>query len=129
MLLYSCQILCYILTNLVECLIHECLGTSFYFNMWMFQLLKLLLTKKDMINSCINRYASLRRRLLIDPHLPKDGSKSPDLTMDNPLSQNPGMLLIHFYFSKFYWSMHISFPPSVLFIFYFLFFGGLIFLP
>ncbi|KAI0511074.1 hypothetical protein KFK09_011696 [Dendrobium nobile] len=34
-------------------------------------------------------YASLRRRLLIDPHIPKDGNKSPDLSMDNPLSQNP----------------------------------------
>ncbi|KAI4335367.1 hypothetical protein L6164_014017 [Bauhinia variegata] len=35
------------------------------------------------------RYASLRRRLLVDPHIPKDGSNSPDVTMDNPLSQNP----------------------------------------
>ncbi|GAV81470.1 RabGAP-TBC domain-containing protein [Cephalotus follicularis] len=35
------------------------------------------------------RYASLRRRLLIDPHLTKDGSNSPALVMDNPLSQNP----------------------------------------
>ncbi|GLT97402.1 hypothetical protein SLE2022_149690 [Rubroshorea leprosula] len=35
------------------------------------------------------RYASLRRRLLVDPHVPKEGSNSPDLTMDNPLSQNP----------------------------------------
>ncbi|XP_008801389.3 uncharacterized protein LOC103715515 [Phoenix dactylifera] len=35
------------------------------------------------------RYASLRRRLLIDPHLPREGSRSPDLAMDNPLSQNP----------------------------------------
>ncbi|WOL06488.1 TBC1 domain family member protein [Canna indica] len=35
------------------------------------------------------RYASLRRRLLIDHHAPKDGDASPDLTMDNPLSQNP----------------------------------------
>ncbi|KAK2646402.1 hypothetical protein Ddye_021597 [Dipteronia dyeriana] len=34
-------------------------------------------------------YAGLRRRLLVDPHLPKDGSNSPDLVMDNPLSQNP----------------------------------------
>lgn len=34
------------------------------------------------------RYARLRRRLLVDP--PKDGSSSPDLAMDNPLSQNPG---------------------------------------
>ncbi|XP_027330744.1 uncharacterized protein LOC113846542 isoform X2 [Abrus precatorius] len=30
-----------------------------------------------------------RGRLLVDPHLPKDGSGSPDLVMDNPLSQNP----------------------------------------
>ncbi|RDX76848.1 TBC1 domain family member 5-like A, partial [Mucuna pruriens] len=35
------------------------------------------------------RYASLRGRLLVDPHNPKDGSASPDLVMDNPLSQNP----------------------------------------
>ncbi|KAJ0965584.1 hypothetical protein J5N97_026722 [Dioscorea zingiberensis] len=35
------------------------------------------------------RYASMRRRLLIDPHLSKDGSSSPDLSVDNPLSQNP----------------------------------------
>ncbi|KAL5836326.1 hypothetical protein ACOSQ4_015823 [Xanthoceras sorbifolium] len=38
---------------------------------------------------CRRRYAGLRRRLLVDPHLPKDGSNSPDLVMDNPLSQNP----------------------------------------
>ncbi|XP_048133379.1 uncharacterized protein LOC115744600 [Rhodamnia argentea] len=35
------------------------------------------------------RYASLRRRLLVDPHISKDGSNSPDLALDNPLSQNP----------------------------------------
>ncbi|XP_009128209.2 TBC1 domain family member 5 homolog A [Brassica rapa] len=35
------------------------------------------------------RYASLRRRLLIDPHLSKDLRNSPDLSIDNPLSQNP----------------------------------------
>ncbi|KAE8711363.1 Ypt/Rab-GAP domain of gyp1p superfamily protein isoform 3 [Hibiscus syriacus] len=36
------------------------------------------------------RYAGLRRRLLLDPHVPKNGgSNSPDLVMDNPLSQNP----------------------------------------
>ncbi|CAN0910748.1 TBC1 domain family member 5 homolog A [Linum grandiflorum] len=35
------------------------------------------------------RYASLRRHLLVDPHLPKDGSNSPDVVIDNPLSQNP----------------------------------------
>ncbi|KAF7837996.1 TBC1 domain family member 5 [Senna tora] len=35
------------------------------------------------------RYACLRRRLLVDPHIPKDGSNSPDLVIDNPLSQNP----------------------------------------
>ncbi|KAF7806659.1 Ypt/Rab-GAP domain of gyp1p superfamily protein [Senna tora] len=35
------------------------------------------------------RYASLRRCLLVDPHTPKDGSNSPDLALDNPLSQNP----------------------------------------
>ncbi|KAK6944603.1 Rab-GTPase-TBC domain [Dillenia turbinata] len=35
------------------------------------------------------RYASLRRRLLVDPHLFKDGNNSPNLVVDNPLSQNP----------------------------------------
>ncbi|XP_009419979.2 uncharacterized protein LOC103999834 isoform X1 [Musa acuminata AAA Group] len=35
------------------------------------------------------RYATLRRRLLMDHHPPKDGDASPDLTVDNPLSQNP----------------------------------------
>ncbi|WJX96586.1 hypothetical protein P8452_77768 [Trifolium repens] len=36
------------------------------------------------------RYASLRGRLLVDPHITKDGSSSPpNLVMDNPLSQNP----------------------------------------
>ncbi|KAB1204287.1 TBC1 domain family member 5 [Morella rubra] len=35
------------------------------------------------------RYAGLRRRLLVDPHVPKDGTSSPNLVMDNPLSQNP----------------------------------------
>ncbi|KAG2692020.1 hypothetical protein I3760_08G033700 [Carya illinoinensis] len=35
------------------------------------------------------RYAGLRRRLLVDPHSPKDRSSSSDLVMDNPLSQNP----------------------------------------
>ncbi|XP_064978202.1 uncharacterized protein LOC135619792 isoform X1 [Musa acuminata AAA Group] len=35
------------------------------------------------------RYANLRRRLLIDHHSPKNGKASPDLTVDNPLSQNP----------------------------------------
>ncbi|XP_054806722.1 uncharacterized protein LOC129309258 [Prosopis cineraria] len=35
------------------------------------------------------RYACLRRHLLVDPHTPKGGSNSPDLVIDNPLSQNP----------------------------------------
>ncbi|KAI9112482.1 hypothetical protein K1719_016405 [Acacia pycnantha] len=35
------------------------------------------------------RYASLRRSLLVDPHAPKDGGSSPNLVIDNPLSQNP----------------------------------------
>jgi hypothetical protein len=38
---------------------------------------------------CLCRYAALRRRLLIDPHLSKDVRNSPDLSIDNPLSQNP----------------------------------------
>lgn len=43
-----------------------------------------------------SRYAALRRQLLVDPHVSKDGSNSPDLVMDNPLSQNPGGLLYAF---------------------------------
>ncbi|BAF20191.1 uncharacterized protein [Oryza sativa Japonica Group] len=35
------------------------------------------------------RYANLRRRLLIDPHLSKDEENAPDLAVENPLSQNP----------------------------------------
>uniref|UniRef100_A0A0D9WSW0 Rab-GAP TBC domain-containing protein n=1 Tax=Leersia perrieri TaxID=77586 RepID=A0A0D9WSW0_9ORYZ len=35
------------------------------------------------------RYANLRRRLLIDPHLSKDEENTPDLVVENPLSQNP----------------------------------------
>ncbi|KAF0904165.1 hypothetical protein E2562_032545 [Oryza meyeriana var. granulata] len=34
------------------------------------------------------RYANLRRRLLIDPHLSKE-ENAPDLVVENPLSQNP----------------------------------------
>ncbi|XP_074591746.1 uncharacterized protein LOC141847588 [Curcuma longa] len=35
------------------------------------------------------RYANLRRRLIVDPHLSKDDLGSPDLAKDNPLSQSP----------------------------------------
>ncbi|CAA0842200.1 Ypt/Rab-GAP domain of gyp1p superfamily protein [Striga hermonthica] len=42
-------------------------------------------------------YASLRKQLLVDPHLPKDGSNSPDLVMDNPLSQDPDSLWSRFF--------------------------------
>nr|GMC68536.1 TBC1 domain family member 5 homolog B-like [Ipomoea batatas] len=42
-------------------------------------------------------YAALRRQLLIDPHVPKDGSTSPDLVMDNPLSQNPDSMWGRFF--------------------------------
>ncbi|XP_023537563.1 TBC1 domain family member 5-like [Cucurbita pepo subsp. pepo] len=42
------------------------------------------------------RYAILRRRHLVDPHISKDGSNSPD-TMDNPLSQNPDSLWGRFF--------------------------------
>ncbi|KAJ8767419.1 hypothetical protein K2173_017463 [Erythroxylum novogranatense] len=38
---------------------------------------------------CRRRYAALRRRLLVDPQIKKDESNSPDLVLDNPLSQNP----------------------------------------
>nr|ADB08056.1 microtubule-associated protein [Nicotiana benthamiana] len=43
------------------------------------------------------RYASLRRQLLIDPHIPKDGSNSPDPVIDNPLSQNPDSMWGRFF--------------------------------
>ncbi|XP_027066910.1 uncharacterized protein [Coffea arabica] len=43
------------------------------------------------------RYAALRRQLLVDPHLPKDGSSSPDLVIDNPLSQNPDSMWGRFF--------------------------------
>ncbi|KAG6474131.1 hypothetical protein ZIOFF_068055 [Zingiber officinale] len=39
------------------------------------------------------RYANLRRRLIVDPHLSKDDINS-DLVKDNPLSQSPGKCLI-----------------------------------
>ncbi|CBI40105.3 unnamed protein product, partial [Vitis vinifera] len=43
------------------------------------------------------RYAGLRRRLLVEPHVPKDGSNCPDLVMDNPLSQNPDSMWGRFF--------------------------------
>ncbi|XP_075512918.1 uncharacterized protein LOC142548464 [Primulina tabacum] len=43
------------------------------------------------------RYASLRRKLLVDPHVVKDGGISPDLAMDNPLSQNPDSMWGRFF--------------------------------
>ncbi|CAI9780279.1 unnamed protein product [Fraxinus pennsylvanica] len=42
-------------------------------------------------------YAALRQQLLVDTHVPKDGSNSPDLVMDNPLSQNPGSMWGRFF--------------------------------
>lgn len=42
-------------------------------------------------------YAALRRRLLIDPLIPKDGSNFPDLVMDNPLSQDPDSMWGRFF--------------------------------
>ncbi|PKA51414.1 hypothetical protein AXF42_Ash002779 [Apostasia shenzhenica] len=42
-------------------------------------------------------YVSLRRHLLIDPHFTKDGSRSPDLSMENPLSQNPDSMWGRFF--------------------------------
>ncbi|KAI3447325.1 hypothetical protein Pfo_003990 [Paulownia fortunei] len=43
------------------------------------------------------RYAALRKQLLVDPHVPKDGSNSPDPVMDNPLSQNPDSMWGRFF--------------------------------
>ncbi|CAH9070483.1 unnamed protein product [Cuscuta epithymum] len=42
-------------------------------------------------------YAAIRRQLLIDPHVFKDRSNSPDLVMDNPLSQNPDSIWGRFF--------------------------------
>ncbi|XP_058202898.1 uncharacterized protein LOC131317357 [Rhododendron vialii] len=43
------------------------------------------------------KYAGLRRRLLMDPRIPKYGSDSPNLVMDNPLSQNPDSMWGRFF--------------------------------
>ncbi|GAB4853516.1 hypothetical protein Ancab_017707 [Ancistrocladus abbreviatus] len=43
------------------------------------------------------KYAGLRKRILIDPHVTKDGCGSPDLVMDNPLSQNPDSMWGRFF--------------------------------
>ncbi|KAM0036714.1 putative Rab-GTPase-TBC domain-containing protein [Helianthus debilis subsp. tardiflorus] len=43
------------------------------------------------------RYAALRRRLLIDPLIPKDGSNFPDPVVDNPLSQDPDSMWGRFF--------------------------------
>ncbi|PIA43794.1 hypothetical protein AQUCO_01800086v1 [Aquilegia coerulea] len=43
------------------------------------------------------RYAGFRRRLLVDPHFLKDGNNSPNLVMDNPLSQNPDSMWGQFF--------------------------------
>ncbi|KAL8036530.1 hypothetical protein ABFX02_12G164700 [Erythranthe guttata] len=43
------------------------------------------------------RYAALRKQLLVDPHVPKDGSNSPGVVMDNPLSQNPDSMWGRFF--------------------------------
>lgn len=43
------------------------------------------------------RYAGLRRHLFVDPHVPKDGSSSPNIVMDNPLSQNPDSMWGRFF--------------------------------
>ncbi|ERN12479.1 uncharacterized protein LOC18440697 [Amborella trichopoda] len=43
------------------------------------------------------RYATLRRRLLIDPHVPDDGTRASDHVMDNPLSQNPESMWSRFF--------------------------------
>lgn len=58
-----------------------------------------------MFFSC--RYALLRRRLLINPHILKDEDSSPNFFIDNPLSQNPSKLLFPLliaYTLSLYWS-------------------------
>lgn len=42
-------------------------------------------------------YASIRRQLLIDPNVSKDGNTYPGLVMDNPLSQNPDSMWGRFF--------------------------------
>ncbi|KAK6152201.1 hypothetical protein DH2020_014836 [Rehmannia glutinosa] len=43
------------------------------------------------------RYASLRKQLLVDPHVPKRWWQFPDPVMDNPLSQNPDSMWGRFF--------------------------------
>ncbi|GAA0155075.1 GTPase-activating protein [Lithospermum erythrorhizon] len=43
------------------------------------------------------RYASLRRQLLLDHHISKNGSNAPDLIIDNPLSQCPDSMWGRFF--------------------------------
>nr|XP_043627397.1 TBC1 domain family member 5-like [Erigeron canadensis] len=43
------------------------------------------------------RYAAIRRKLLIDPPVPKDGNNFADLAMDNPLSQDPDSMWGRFF--------------------------------
>lgn len=43
------------------------------------------------------RYAGLRKCLLIDPHVPDVGDDIPDLSIDNPLSQNPDSMWGRFF--------------------------------
>ncbi|KAL2481833.1 Ypt/Rab-GAP domain of gyp1p superfamily protein [Abeliophyllum distichum] len=43
------------------------------------------------------RYAALRRQLLVDSQISNDGSNSPDLVIDNPLSQNPDSMWGRFF--------------------------------
>lgn len=38
----------------------------------------------------------MRRRLLVDPHIAKDGINSRNLAVDNPLSLNPSKILLPF---------------------------------
>ncbi|KAG6468066.1 hypothetical protein ZIOFF_072632 [Zingiber officinale] len=65
------------------------------------------------------RYANLRRRLIVDPHLSKDDIGSPDLAKDNPLSQSPGGQLnnntysiIYACFMNFVWYDNIVYIDS-----------------
>lgn len=58
-----------------------------------------------MVSALLYRYAALRRQLLVDPHVPKDGGSSPDVVIDNPLSQNPGSL---FAIPSFFYVHHLA---------------------
>ncbi|CAM8897409.1 unnamed protein product [Rhodiola kirilowii] len=47
--------------------------------------------------NCRRRYARLRRSLLVDPHFRKDVNSTPEVVIDDPLSQNPDSMWGRFF--------------------------------